>query len=338
MFRLTMPAALVALSLAGGPVPAQAQDEKPILTVYTYSSFSGEYGPGGTIKERFEETCGCTLQWVTSDDAGTLLSRLKLEGEGTEADVVLGLDTNLMADALATGLFEPHGVDVAGLDLPVEWTDDTFLPFDWGWFAFVYDEARLPEPPESLQALVDSTDGPAIVIEDPRTSTPGLGLLLWMREVYGEDAADAWRKLAPKVVTVTQGWSEAYGLFLEGEADMVLSYTTSPAYHIIVEGDATKKAAIFPEGHGMQVEVAGMTDTTDDPELARSFLRFMLSAPFQSAIPEGNWMYPASVPEAGLPDAFEQLPTPEKSLLTSPETVAKNRRAWIDGWLAAMSR
>ena len=53
-----------------------------------------------------------------------------------------------------------------------------------------------------------------------------------MREVYGDKAADAWRKLAPKVVTVTQGWSEAYDLFLKGEADMVLSYTTSPAYHI----------------------------------------------------------------------------------------------------------
>jgi ABC-type thiamine transport system substrate-binding protein len=32
----------------------------------------------------------------------------------------------------------------------------------------------------------------------------------------------------PKTVTVTKGWSEAYGMFLDGEADMVLSYTTSP--------------------------------------------------------------------------------------------------------------
>ena len=70
-----------------------------------------------------------------------------------------------------------------------------------------------------------------------------------MRDVYGDEAGDAWKKLAPKIVTVTQGWSEAYGLFLKGEADMVLSYTTSPAYHIGVEKDQNKKAAIFPEGH-----------------------------------------------------------------------------------------
>ena len=338
MFRLIQPVAALALGIALVVAPAQAQDEKPVLTVYTYSSFSGEYGPGETIKQRFEETCGCTLEWVTSDDAGTLLSRLKLEGEGTAADLVLGLDTNLMAEAAATGLFEPHGVDAGALALPVEWTDEMFLPFDWGWFAFVYDETRLSEPPASLAALVDSADGPAIVIEDPRTSTPGLGLLLWMREVYGEEAGEAWEKLAPKIVTVTQGWSEAYGLFLQGEADMVLSYTTSPAYHAIVEDDTTKKAAIFPEGHGMQIEVAGMTSTTDDPELARSFLTFMLSEPFQSAIPEGNWMYPARMPEGGLAEAFEALPKPETSLLTAPEKVAENRRAWIDEWLAAMSR
>jgi thiamine transport system substrate-binding protein len=338
MYRMTRATAAGILSLASILSSAEAQGEKPTLTVYTYSSFSGEYGPGGTVRERFESECGCTLEWVTSDDAGTLLSRLKLEAEGTQADIVLGLDTNLMADAEATGLFQPHGLEPGALDLPVEWADDMFLPFDWGWFAFVFDETKLAEPPKSLEALVDSTDGPAIVIEDPRTSTPGLGLLLWVREVYGDDAEEAWKKLAPKIVTVTQGWSEAYNLFLKGEADLVLSYTTSPAYHQMVEDDSTKKAAIFPEGHGMQVEVAGMTRTTDNPELARSFLRFMLSEPFQSAIPEGNWMYPARAPAGGLPDAFALLPTPDKTLLTPPEVVAENRRAWIDEWLAGMSK
>ena len=88
---------------------AHAQTEKPALTVYTYSGFTSEYGPGGTIKERFEATCGCTLEWVTSEDAGTLLARLKLEGASTRADVVRGLDTNLTAQAEATGLIEAGG-------------------------------------------------------------------------------------------------------------------------------------------------------------------------------------------------------------------------------------
>src|SRR5688572_31382538 len=120
-------AAAVALGLALAGI-AGAATEKPTLTVYTYSSFAGEYGPGPTIKERFEASCSCTLEWVTSDDAGTLLARLKLEGRSTQADVVLGLDTNLMPEAKATGLFAPHGIDTSALDLPVEWNDDIFVP------------------------------------------------------------------------------------------------------------------------------------------------------------------------------------------------------------------
>lgn len=317
---------------------AQAQPEKPVLSVYTYSSFAGEYGPGSTVKTRFEEECACTLEWVETDDAGTLLARLKLEGAGTKADVVLGLDTNLMAEAEATGLFAPHGLDPAVIALPMPWTDPTFAPFDWGWFAFVYDTTRLANPPASLQELIEAPDGPKILIQDPRTSTPGLGLLLWMREVYGDKAGEQWRKLAPKIVTVTQGWSEAYGLFLKGEADMVLSYTTSPAYHVGAEQDPKFKAAIFPEGHYLQIEVAGITKASDQPELAHSFLQFMLSERFQSAIPEGNWMYPAVALPGGLPGSFAGLGKPEKSLMTPPEEIALSRRAWVDEWLAAMAR
>ena len=62
-----------------------------------------------------------------------------------------------------------------------------------------------------------------------------MGLLLWIKSVYGDKAIDYWRELQPKILTVTKGWSEAYALFLDGEADMVLSYTTSPAYHLIAE-------------------------------------------------------------------------------------------------------
>ena len=73
-----------------------------------------------------------------------------------------------------------------------------------------------------------------MIYEDPRTSTPGLGLLLWMQKCMATRRRPR-QQLAKKTVTVTKGWSEAYGLFLKGEGDLVLSYTTSPAYHLIEE-------------------------------------------------------------------------------------------------------
>ena len=89
----------------------------------------------------------------------------------------------------------------------------------------------MPTPPTSLDALVNGDAAQKIVLQDPRTSTPGLGFMLWMKSVYGDKSKQAWSKLKDRVLTVTPGWSEAYGLFTKGEAPMVLSYTTSPAYH-----------------------------------------------------------------------------------------------------------
>jgi thiamine transport system substrate-binding protein len=248
--------------------------------------------------------------------------------------VVLGLDTNLTAAAAATGLFAPHGLTFTG-DLPVAWADPLFLPYDWGWFAFVYDRTRLAKPPASFEELAASDL--KIVIQDPRSSTPGLGLLMWVKAAYGEGAAGIWQALADNIVTVTPGWSEAYGMFLAGEADMVLSYTTSPAYHLIAEGDASKAAAAFDEGHYLQIEVAGKLASSDQPELADRFLAFIETEAFQAVIPETNWMYPARAPAAGLPKGFDTLISPKKSLLLPADQAEALRGPALDEWRAALS-
>ena len=323
---------LLATGLIATATMAAAQD-RPVLTVYTYDSFVSDWGPGPAVEEAFEAQCACDLQFVGAGDGAALLSRLRLEGARTDADIVLGLDTNLTAAARETGLFAPHGVD-ADFDMPVAWTDDTFLPFDWGYFAFVAD-ADL-QAPGDFRALGDSDT--TIVIQDPRSSTPGLGLVMWVKAAYGDEAGAVWAGLADNIVTVTPGWSEAYGLFLEGEADMVLSYTTSPAYHLIAEDDATKTAVQMAEGHYMQVEVAAKLAGTDQSDLADQFLSFMLTDAFQSVIPTTNWMYPAKTPEAGLPEGFETLITPGKALLLNPEDARAMRDAAIAEWQAALAR
>lgn len=321
------------LAFAAGIFGATAAlAQTPELTVYTYDSFVAEWGPGPQVEAAFEEECGCDLKLVGVEDGAALLARVRLEGDHTDADVVLGLDNNLTAAAGETGLFAPHGV-TADLDLPVAWDDPVFLPYDWGWFAFVHDKAF--DAPGSLKALADSDA--TILIQDPRSSTPGLGLLMWVRAAYGDDAPAIWEGLADNIVTVTKGWSEAYGLFLEGEADMVLSYTTSPAYHLIAEEDDSKTTAVFDEGHYLQVEVAAKLATTDQPELADAFLRFMVSERFQSIIPTTNWMYPAVMPEGGLPDGFDTLAKPDKSLLLTSEEAAALRDQALAEWRAALS-
>ncbi|MEA3292722.1 MAG: thiamine ABC transporter substrate binding subunit [Pseudomonadota bacterium] len=327
---------LLPLGLLLGISAANAGEN--VLTVYTYDSFSSEWGPGPKIKQLFEERCGCKLRFVAVDSSTGILSRVRLEGRGSPADIVLGLDTSLAGEAEKTGLLAPHGLELPAQKLPLDWRSPVFVPFDYGYFAFVYNSERTPNPPASFEALLNAPESLKIIIQDPRSSTPGLGLLLWIKSIYGERAEEVWRRLAPRIVTVTKGWSEAWGLFLDGEADMVLSYTTSPAYKIIVDQEPQYHAAAFEEGHYMQIELAAKLKNAPHPDLADRFLAFIQTPEFQSAIPTGNWMYPVIDIGDALPEAFGQLIRPAGTLLLPSAEVTANRGAWVSEFTAALSR
>tara|TARA_B100001939_G_scaffold123020_1_gene106672 strand:- start:1091 stop:2071 length:981 start_codon:yes stop_codon:yes gene_type:complete len=320
--------------VAGLLSASMALADAPVLTVYAPDYFASEWGPGPSIEAAFEKECNCDLQFKTGD----VLSRIILEGARSEADVVIGLNTDVTKKARETGLFAAHGQDNSQLTLPLIWTDQVFLPFNYGHTAFVYSAEKLREAPQSFDALIHSNGDLKVIIQDPRSSISGLALVLWVKAVFGEEAENVWEKLAPKILTVTKGWSEAYGLFTEGEADMVLSYTTSPAYHIVAEGDLTKKAAIFPEGHYLMVELAAKLKGTDNPELADAFLAFIMTDTFQNLIPEGNWSLPAALEVSEWPQAFQDLPLPEKVLFYSEEEAATLRGVAIEEWRRALSK
>ncbi len=309
---------------------------KPVLNIYTYGSFNTEWGPGPKVKEAFESQCDCELKFTALGHGVGILNRLRMEGDKTEADIVLGLDNNLIQAANDTGLFMPSGVNTSALKIPGGWSDEVFVPYDYGWFSFVYDKERLKNPPKSLKELVESDESWTVLYSDPRVSTIGQGFMLWMQKVYGDKVDEAWEKLAKKTVTITKGSSEAFSLFQKGEADMSLYYSSSPAYQRMQENKDNYAAALFSEGHYLQVEVAARTRTSKQPELAKQFLEFMISPEYQKLMPTINKMYP--VTNVDMPEAFSTLPKPEKSLQFTPQEVTQNRKQWIDVWQKAVSR
>ncbi len=313
-------------------------NEKSTLTIYTYDAFAVSWGPGPKIKEAFEKEHNCNVKFVGMSSSIGALRKIQLEGKNTKADILLGLDTNIAQAANKTGLFAAHELDTSNLDLPVAYTDDYFIPYDYSYVAFVYDTNKLKNPPTSFEALASMPEDFKIVIQDPRSSTPGLSLLLWVKEIYKEKAGEYWKKLAPHILTITKGWSEAYGLFLKGEVDMVLSYTTSPAYHIIDENRTNFKSADFKEGHYGQIEVAAMLKSSRHKDLAKKFLRFLHSETFADIIPTANWAYPVVKTKQGLPKAFETLSQPSKMILLDGKIVEAHRKAIINEWLTALER
>ena len=119
---------------------------------------------------------------------------------------------------------------------------------------------------------------------------------------------------------------------------MVLSYTTSPAYHRHVEQTDRYRVAMFEEGHYRQVEVAARLGTSPEPQLAQDFLSFLLSDTVQNILPTSNWMLPAVHTGQPLPDAFHSDEVPQQMLRFDPAHVRDQRKQWINRWLSALSR
>jgi thiamine transport system substrate-binding protein len=321
-------AAFAALLLTG--LIACKKEKSADLVIWTYDSFNSEWGPGPEVSKVFEEKTGVKITWVSHGDAGEIVSRLIQEGDSSNADIILGLDQNLAVRIVNSGLLEayrPKGSEKIFPDLVID-ADFRITPFDYSYFAIVYDSETI-NPPQSLEDLTFPQYKQKLILIDPRTSSPGLGFFSWVKEIYGDNWQDYWRRLQPSILTIADGWSSAYGLFTKGEAPLVLSYTTSPGYHLEYEETERYKAAIFTDGHAMQIEAAGLLKTAKNKDNAKLFLDFMISPDFQNIIPLTNWMY--TVIDIPLPDSFRINPKSDKPLL--PGSVSE---AELNDWAALM--
>lgn len=323
---------------------ANVKQNKPTLIVYTYSSFISQWGPGEYLKKEFEPRCDCHLKFVTTEDVVALINLLKREGAKTKADVIVGLDDTLMDDANQLGLVQPHQIKLPE-NIKLKWNSSTFIPYDVGYYAFIYDSKNLANPPRSLDELIHN-DKLTVIYPDPRTSSPGLGLLLWIQSRFGDNSSAAWHSLAKHTVTVPSNWSDSYSLFLRGESDVVLSYTTSPIVHALETNQQKEgvynlessryRVAQFDGGHYEQIEVAAITKASKQKKLAQQFLQFLLSDQAQYQIATQNMMYP--ITNIVLPTVYNVAPTVNIMPRIAADQIAHHRKQWVKQWLDAAAQ
>ena len=313
------------------PTSVMAKEQ---LNILTYDSFTSEWGPGPSIEKSFEEICNCEINWSTADSSGALLSRVKLTNNKEGFDILLGIDDSLMFEAKDTKLFSNHSLSKDSLNsLNIDWSDEIFVPFDYGYFSFIYNSSKLTNPPKSFDELA-ARDDIRIIIMDPRTSTPGLGLAKWIYQLKGDESKNFWTSLQDQIVITSKSWSDGYGLFLEGEGDVVLSYSTSPAYHAIAESDENYKAILFEEGHAEQIEVLGVLKNAPNKKLAEQFVKFAITRGFQDHIPYGNWMYPIIDGVEGNSDFYKYAPVPNS--LDRVYGSTEDKALWINYWSSSI--
>ncbi len=274
------------------------------LKVYTYGLLAGKDGMAQRWATDFEQQCDCKISILSVDSSSAqLIQRVKLDAKA--ADIIIGVEADYME--LARDMVQPHRLGTQ--DYVFDWQDPDFLAFDYGWLSLM--GRRGEDMPKSFADLTANPDI-KVIMEQPQTS----GFGYWFHSVYGDETKQQWEKLQANILTLTPSWSDAYSLFLRGEGDLVLTYTTSPAYHKEFEQSNAYMSAIFDEGHYLQIETMAMLKTSQNQELAREFLQYILSSDAQTHTPLYNFMLP--VIDVPLPDSFQNLETPKSSLPKVP--------------------
>ncbi len=326
--------------------------EPATLRLMTHDSFA----ISEAVIQQFEDEHNVTVEILPSGDAGAMLNQAILSQDDPLADLLFGVDNSFMSRALSADLFEPYE-SPALADVPDDLElDSTYhlTPVDYGDVCLNYDKAWFAANgvpvPQSLQKLTDPAYNGLLIVENPATSSPGLAFLLTTIEVFGESGdytyLDFWADLRANDVLVTNGWEEAYyGEFTVGGGGtrpLVVSYASSPpaeVYYAETPPNTAPTASVVAPGTCFrQVEFVGILKGTENQELAKQFIDFMLSKTFQEDIPLNMFVFPANE-QAQLPEVFtEWAQIPDEPVRGDAAAIETNRETWIEAWTEVVLR
>jgi thiamine transport system substrate-binding protein len=270
-------------------------DSRPVLRVYAQSSFIKQWGPGPWLKEIFESQCDCRVEYHDASDAAALVQRVKSEPQNQAADLVLGFDQYDLELAQKGLEWKPIKVDADSFEESIRplLSRSNFVPYDWGVLSFLGHKSEMTKLPQNLDDLLAAEYTQTLSVQDPRTSSPGLQLLLWIIQVRGEEDGFAYlQKLQNQVKIWGPNWSTSFGLFQKRQAKLTFSYITS-TIALQKEDVLTDVIALpFSEGHPVQYEFLGIPSTCQHCDLAEKFAGLIFSKEGQHSVMEKNYMFP----------------------------------------------
>lgn len=279
---------ILGVPLVLSPIVCVSEEIKT-LSIYTTRSLAKTIQQ--YIQKDFEAKHNCKLKFLNSQGIESIITEISL-AKAPRGDVVVGISHDSCKQAKFRSHFKELNVGsyVHRLYLPVRWEDKQFVPVQLAFLSFIYDKNIVVEPIQSFDDLLNAKH--KVILSDPRTSVPGQSLMYWVKNVYKNQTDVFWKKFKPRILTITKSWSDAYSLFLKGEAPIVISYTTSALYHKLQENKHNIVASQFKEGQYMEVLIGGALKTTANPELAEEFLLALLAETFQRAVVFDSWCFP----------------------------------------------
>jgi thiamine transport system substrate-binding protein len=311
------------------------------LNVATYSSFTGEGTAGNWLKSAFEERYPeVTVEFSTPENGINQFIQRKRQGAPIDADLYVGLNTGELVrvdETLDESLFAAARDRVAGTDSVKEGLridpQGRAIPYDTGYICIVYDEDEV-ESPATFDALLEPAYEGDLITQNAQQSDPGRAFLLWSIITQGEEEyLDYWSELANNGLRVLSDWEPAYNAYMNGEAAMVVSYSTDQVYYHGEGVDMSRHQIAFLNDQGYaNPETMALFADSDRAELGRRFMEFVLTPEAQAEIAVRNVQFPA-VEGVELPQEFSQYAyEPPEPVTFTYEELSGNVSTWIDRW------
>ena len=315
------------------------------LRVATYSPFvnAPSSAPGPVLKKEFEKQYpNATLEWKTPDSGINYYIQRRMQGADLGADVYVGLNTDhlIRIDDKLGGkqLFASVGTDQVPNASHVKGSlefdpKNRAIPYDTGYISLVYDATSI-EAPTTFDDLLKSKYKGKLLAENAQNDATGKAFLLWTIHQKGADGyLDYWKQLVDNDVRILGTWDDAYTSYSNGEAPMVVSYSTDQVYahksnqslqkHSI--GFLDDQAYANPEG------MAKFADTGQS-KLADAFLNFMLSKQAQAKLAVLNVQFPATDWADPGEEFSKYAKAPKNPVTFSYDRLKGNVDGWVNAW------
>jgi thiamine transport system substrate-binding protein len=324
-------------------------DTADTLVVATYSSFidAPSSSPGAWLKERFESEFDAELIWQTPSGELNYYIQRANAGVGIDADVYVGLNVDSLIRVDQNVENGPLFAEAPSLERGSAITESLqfdpksrAVPYDTGYICLVWDataDGGEFEAPATFDGLLESEYSNDLIVQNPGTSAPGKAFMLHTIDQYGADGyLDYWKQLQDNGVRVLGKWEDAYNAYSNGEAPMVVSYSTDQVYANRYDQNMDKHQLRFlnDEGYANPEGMAQFAES-DAPGLAKRFMEFVLRPEVQGQIAVRNVQFPA-VGDATFPDEFSDYEKyakePPNSVTFGYDELQGNLEGWISDW------
>ena len=283
---------LVAAVLLIGGVPVGRA--APAGRVVVYSAAPLDFTE--TLKRDFEaQNPGVTVEILAGLGTEAMITRLEAERASPRADVMHSGAVFEYMIATQKGLLAPTrpreiaGVHPANLFLggsKVPLFDPEGRWYVWGFSLGVigYNRDRLAAlrvpPPKTWSDLTNPIYKGHVVFNMPQLSSSAFNTIVAHHQIMGPRGVWAyWDRLHENITFYSRSTSALYTLVARGEVP--ISFGTARTYYVNQAGGLPVEIVYPVDGAWVFATAMGMVKGAPNPELAKTFMKFVLSAPGQ---------------------------------------------------------